>query len=98
METFRYLPGVSTLKLNTEACAGCGTCEEVCPHRVFEMNGRKARIIDLDVCMECGACAANCPAKAITVNPGVGCAAYIISGWIKRKKAPACGGSATECG
>jgi len=36
--------------------------------------------------MECGACAKNCPVGAIQVNPGVGCAAYIISGWIKGRE------------
>ena len=38
--------------------------------------------------MECGACATNCPVHAITVTPGVGCAAYIIQTWIRGKKAP----------
>ena len=32
--------------------------------------------------MECGGCAKNCPEEAISVNPGVGCAAAIIAGWI----------------
>ena len=31
METFRYLSGVTTLQLETEACVGCGMCENVCP-------------------------------------------------------------------
>ncbi|MEN8231956.1 MAG: ferredoxin, partial [Thermodesulfobacteriota bacterium] len=29
------------------------------------------------------ACASNCPVEAITVDPGVGCASYIIQKWIK---------------
>jgi ferredoxin len=92
MEGFRYLTGVSTLKLNAEACVGCGMCTAVCPHAVFEMNGRKARIVDHDGCMECGACTTNCPSDAITVSPGVGCAAYIIQTWFKGKERAACGG------
>ncbi len=96
MEKFRYLPEVSTLRLDPEACKGCGMCKEVCPHGVFEAEDRKMRIIDRDGCMECGACAANCPARAITVTPGVGCAAYIIGTWINGKGAAACGGA--ECG
>jgi NAD-dependent dihydropyrimidine dehydrogenase PreA subunit len=95
MDTFRYLPGVSTLSLNEKACFGCGTCEIVCPHGVFEMMNGKAGIIDLDGCMECGACATNCPVHAISVTPGVGCANYIIQTWIKGKEAASCGG--VEC-
>ncbi len=83
MEKFRYLSNVSTLALDSEACTGCGMCEMVCPHGVFEIEDRKANILDRDGCMECGACANNCPVNAIRVTPGVGCAAYIIQTWLK---------------
>ena len=95
MENFRYLPGVTTLTLNQEACVGCGMCEVVCPHGIFSVQQKKARINDRDECMECGACAKNCPADAIGVTPGVGCASYIIQTWIKGKNPAACGG--IEC-
>jgi NAD-dependent dihydropyrimidine dehydrogenase PreA subunit len=95
MDDFRYLAGVTTLQLDTEACAGCGMCESVCPHGVFQMEGKKAAIRDRDGCMECGACALNCPSEAIRVTPGVGCASYIIKTWIKGKEVAACGG--VEC-
>jgi NAD-dependent dihydropyrimidine dehydrogenase PreA subunit len=91
MNEFRYLSGVSTLKLEESLCVGCAVCTQVCPHGVFELNDHKARVIDLDGCMECGACATNCPAGAIRVTPGVGCAAYIIQTWIKGKETAACG-------
>ena len=83
MEQFRYLSNVTTLSLEPDACIGCGACEIVCPHSVFELNDKKAKLIDLDGCMECGACANNCPVEAISVTPGVGCAAYIIQAWLK---------------
>jgi NAD-dependent dihydropyrimidine dehydrogenase PreA subunit len=67
--------------LNEDTCIGCGTCEIVCPHNVFTIKGKKARVVDHDGCMECGACANNCPVDAIGVNPGVGCAAYVIIKW-----------------
>jgi NAD-dependent dihydropyrimidine dehydrogenase PreA subunit len=95
MENFRYLPGVTTLKFNETACSGCGMCETVCPHAVFSIHNKKARINDSDGCMECGACAMNCPSEAISVSPGVGCAAYIIQTWIKGKNDAACSG--VEC-
>lgn len=92
MKTLRYLDGVATLKLNADACVGCGLCTQVCPHGVFAMQAHKARIVDLNGCMECGACVNNCPSAALTVTPGVGCAAYIIQVWLKGKENASCGG------
>ena len=76
----KYLKNVATLRLLPEKCTGCGLCAKVCPHRVFEITDRKARITN-DSCIECGACAENCPANAIFVSAGVGCAELIINGW-----------------
>ena len=93
MEDFRYLEGVTTLELDPELCVGCGVCEVVCPHAVFQIRGKKAEIVDRDGCMECGACVQNCAAGAIRVTPGVGCASYIIQTWIKGKEAAGCCGT-----
>ena len=90
MKEFRHLPDVTTLAFDSAKCVGCGLCETVCPQGVFEMNGKKVRIVDRNGCMECGACALNCPSEAITVTPGVGCAAYIIQSWIKGKENASC--------
>jgi ferredoxin len=91
----KYLKNVATLRLSVEKCIGCGRCAEVCPHRVFSVNEKKAHIEDKDHCMECGACAKNCPANAITVNAGVGCAAAVILGWLTGSE-PSCGCSGGE--
>ncbi len=88
----RYLPGVSTLKLDRERCNGCRTCLSVCPHEVLGWREKRAVILDLDACMECGACARNCPEGALTVEAGVGCAAGILNGWIRGTE-PTC-----DCG
>ncbi len=85
----RYLKNVATLSLSIEKCIGCGRCEEVCPHRVFSINNRKAQIKDKDRCMECGGCAINCPVNAIFVNAGVGCASAVIMGWLTGRE-PSC--------
>lgn len=90
MITLRYLPDVTTLTLDADACVGCGMCTQVCPHGVLMMEERKVLVADLDACMECGACTNNCPAEALRVTPGVGCAAYIIQSWIKGKNEAAC--------
>ncbi len=92
MPGLRYLPDVTTLQLDREACTGCGTCLIVCPHHVFRVEGKKARIEDRDACMECGACSLNCPDSALTVESGVGCAAGIIYGAIRGTE-PTC-----DCG
>lgn len=92
MTGFKYIPGVATLKLDGEKCAGCGMCAEVCPHGVFIVEGGKAVVTDRDLCMECGACAMNCPFGALSVRKGVGCAEGIIKGAI-RGTGPSC-----DCG
>ena len=90
MTRHRYLKDVTTLEYTAGKCIGCGRCAEVCPHGVFEITNRRARITDRDMCMECGACAMNCPADAIEVNAGTGCAAAIIYSWITGNE-PTCG-------
>ena len=86
----RYLKNVVTLELNTETCNGCGICVDVCPHEVFEIVEKKARIIDRDACMECGACALNCSVGSLTVQAGVGCAAAVINGALGGTEACCC--------
>lgn len=87
-----------SLVLDTDACICCLRCIEVCPHAVFEQDGKKVRIESRQYCMECGACARNCPVSAIQVESGVGCAAAIINGILKGK-APSCdcGGDKGNC-
>lgn len=84
MKRFRYIEEAPTLELDEKKCIGCGLCTLVCPHRILTHSENKAAIVDPGGCMECGACAQNCPVEAITVSPGVGCAAYIIGAWLAR--------------
>ena len=76
----QYLKNVVTLELNPALCTGCAMCTIVCPHAVFEMQNKKAHIVDKNDCMECGACALNCKYGALTVRAGVGCAVGILNG------------------
>lgn len=91
MHSLSYLKNVVTLKLDEKKCTGCGMCLEVCPHRVFDLNGRKARIQNRDACMECGACNRNCPVGAVAVESGVGCAAAVMNTLLGRSGDCCCG-------
>jgi NAD-dependent dihydropyrimidine dehydrogenase PreA subunit len=92
MDTQRYLKNVVTLEYDSSKCIGCRLCIEVCPHNVFIMTGKKAEVVNRDRCIECGACELNCVTGALTVKQGVGCAAAVISGFLKGTE-PSC-----DCG
>ena len=88
----KYISGVTTIKLDSEKCKGCGACVEVCPHALLYMSAGKAVLSDKDACMECGACKTNCPFNAIEVDSGVGCAAAVIgSAFGGKGNGPCCG-------
>lgn len=89
MSRLRYLTGVISLTLDQQKCRGCGLCAIVCPHGVFRIEDKKARIADRDACMECGACALNCTSEAISVQTGTGCVAAMIVGAIRGSE-PTC--------
>jgi NAD-dependent dihydropyrimidine dehydrogenase PreA subunit len=93
----RYLKNVTTLKLDSEKCNGCGICMEVCPHPVFILVDKKVEIFDRDACIECGACALNCPTDALEVRAGVGCATAVLTGIIRGTE-PTCGCECSEEG
>jgi NAD-dependent dihydropyrimidine dehydrogenase PreA subunit len=82
---------INTLVYDPKLCIGCVMCTFVCPHGVFGMNGRIARLVRPEACMECGACELNCPAGAITVDSGVGCAAAMIGAALRGQEEATCG-------
>jgi ferredoxin len=90
MRRLVYLRDVVTLQLDADRCMGCGMCLEVCPHAVFQLMDRRARIVWRDACMECGACARNCPGDAISVRSGVGCATAVINAMLGRESSSCC--------
>jgi NAD-dependent dihydropyrimidine dehydrogenase PreA subunit len=85
---------INTLEYDEDLCNRCGMCAIVCPHRVFALGEKKARLVDEDSCMECGACELNCSGGAIKVDSDVGCASAMMMAALKgkgSKQAPCCG-------
>ena len=52
--------------VDSEKCAGCGVCEEVCPVEAIRVSDGVA-CIDQDRCNQCEACLEACPNEAILV-------------------------------
>jgi heterodisulfide reductase subunit A len=58
-----------TTFVNQAKCAGCRTCEGLCPYSAIgmvEFDGRRVAFINEVLCKGCGVCAAACPAGAAT--------------------------------
>lgn len=55
------------ITLDTDLCEGVGSCEEVCPTDVFDVdriNG-SASLSRVELCVQCGACIVQCPLDAL---------------------------------
>lgn len=92
-----YASVSNTLQYDERLCSGCGMCCVVCPHGVFQMNGRVALLVRAEACIECGACELNCVPGAITVDSGVGCAAAMIRAALMHRKQATCGPENAPC-
>jgi ferredoxin len=49
--------------INTEKCAGCGGCIDLCPSIAISMI-QDVVTIDPEICTECGICVKVCPMRA----------------------------------
>ncbi len=61
------MPKVS---VDESKCTGCGTCAEICPMGVFEIDKDKKKSVakKQSECIGCRACEVQCPAGAIKVE------------------------------
>jgi len=58
---------MARILVDNEKCTGCGTCVDVCPVGVFEINSEKSVPVRTDECLVCRACEVQCPQSAIQV-------------------------------
>jgi len=56
-----------TILIDKEKCTGCGSCVDICPVSVFEMQNEKSVPINVEDCLVCRACEVQCPENAIQV-------------------------------
>ncbi|MDP2974426.1 MAG: 4Fe-4S binding protein [Candidatus Diapherotrites archaeon] len=54
--------------VDSKKCTGCGTCVQVCPVNVFELQKEKSVVKNPKDCIQCRACEVSCPAKAIVLK------------------------------
>jgi len=57
--------------VNTDACIGCGICEDICPYKAIRLirAGKKKRAETISAsCKGCGMCASHCPTFAISMG------------------------------
>ena len=55
------------IKIDLEKCTGCGTCVDVCPVAVYELQNGKSSAVNVDECLVCRVCETECPENAIEV-------------------------------
>jgi len=58
-------------EVESESCAGCGTCADRCHIRAITMhddgNGTEVPAVNEDQCIGCGVCASSCPTGSIAM-------------------------------
>jgi L-aspartate semialdehyde sulfurtransferase ferredoxin len=58
---------MATIKIDENACVGCGSCVEDCPNDVYELDVKieKSKVINEEDCMACLSCHEICPSQAM---------------------------------
>ena len=64
--TKAFAPSRFRIKLDPDACTGCGECEDRCQFNAITVNA--VAEIDLDKCFGCGNCVTTCPSGALVLT------------------------------
>lgn len=67
---------MALVRINTDACKGCGLCASVCPKSILVLDStiinkkgyNPARCTDMTKCIGCASCARMCPDVCIEVE------------------------------
>ena len=54
-----------SVKINKEACLGCGACIGACPTEALSLGNDGKITVDASRCIDCGACTGTCPVDAL---------------------------------
>lgn len=54
--------------VDEEKCIGCGSCVDICPSEVYELQNEKAVVVNVEECVGCESCVESCEQGAITVE------------------------------
>ena len=63
--TGAFAPSRFQVRLDEEACTGCGECESRCQFNAITVDD--IAVIDLDKCFGCGNCVTTCPVEALSL-------------------------------
>lgn len=67
---------MARLRIDEDACKGCGLCAAACPKKILQLHREKINakgyhpisIIDESQCIACASCARMCPDLVFTVE------------------------------
>ncbi len=58
-------PSNYVARVDADACAACGTCEERCQMDAIVVRDEEAAAVNEDLCIGCGVCTPTCPTDAV---------------------------------
>lgn len=54
--------------VDEEKCIGCGSCVDICPSEVYELQNEKAAVVNVEECVGCESCVESCEQGAIVIE------------------------------